>query len=372
MDPRNTRLAELLVDYSVNVKKGEKLLVECFGFAPLELVAEVISTATRRGAHVFYEFRHDTLRRAFLLTATEEQVRSQAKYALYQMRDMDCYIGIRGTDNITELADVPSEKTQWYGRYYANPVHLKVRVPKTRWVVLRYPNSSMAQSAHMSDRAFADFYYDVCTLDYRRMSKAMDPLKRLVDRTDQVMIKSPGTDVTFSLAGIQSVKADGTCNIPDGECFTAPVKASVSGTVKFNAGSIYEGVIFDDITLKFRKGKVVAHDAGAQTQELGKVLDRDRGARYLGEFALGFNPFITRTMRDILFDEKIAGSFHMALGNAYKECDNGNRSSIHWDLVQIQTPEKGGGEIWFDGKLIRKDGRFVPAALQGLNPENLR
>jgi len=372
VDPRNTKLADLLVNYSVNLKKGEKLLIESYGFAPVELVEEIITIANRKGALVFYEFRHDSLRRAFLRSANEEQIKAQAKYPLYQMRDMDCYIGIRASENITEMSDVPSQKTQLYGKHYLQPVHYKTRVAKTRWVVMRYPNSAMAQGARMSQRAFADFYYDVCTLNYRKMSKAMDPLKRLMDRTDRVQIKGPQTDLTLSLKGIPSVKADGTCNIPDGECFTAPVRNSVEGTVLFNAGSLYEGTIFDDIHLTFRKGKVVSADAGAQTKQFEKILGRDAGVRYVGEFALGFNPHITKTMRDILFDEKIAGSFHMALGNAYNECDNGNRSSVHWDLIQIQTPQMGGGEIWFDGKLIRKDGRFVPQALQGLNPEKLK
>lgn len=372
MDPRSTKLADLLVNYSCALKKGQKLLVESYGFASLGLVEEIIKIATRKGAFVFYEFRHDSLRRAFLRHADEEQVKALAKYPLHQMRDMDCYIGIRAAENTTELADVPGKKTNWYGRHYMKPVHLKVRVPGTRWVVLRYPNNAMAQSARMSLRAFEDFYYDVCTVDYRKMSRAINPLKRLMDRSDRVHIKGPGTDVSFSLKGIKSVKSDGSRNIPDGECFSAPVRDSVEGTVLFNAGSLQDGVVFGDIALTFRKGKVVAEDAGAQTRELRRFLGRDKGARYLGEFAFGFNPHITRPILDILFDEKIAGSFHMALGAAYGDADNGNRSAIHWDLIQIQTPKMGGGEIWIDGKLIRKDGRFVPKSLQGLNPENLK
>jgi len=372
VDPRTSKLAALLVNYSVNLKKGEKLLIESYGFASLDLVEELLRLATRKGALAFYEFRHDTLRRAFLLAADEDQIRAQAKYPLHQMRDMDAYIGIRASENVTELSDVPGRKTAWYGKHYVQPVHLRTRVAQTRWVVLRYPNDSMAQSAHTSRHAFEDFYYDVCTMDYRRMSRAMDPLKRLLDRTDRVHIKGPDTDLRFSLKGLKAVKGDGTCNIPDGECFTAPVRDSVAGRVRFNAGTLFEGVVFGDITLTFRDGKVVAADAGPQTQQLTAILDRDAGARHLGEFALGFNPHVTCPMLDILFDEKIAGSFHMALGNAYKECDNGNRSSIHWDLIQIQTPKMGGGELWFDGKLVRKNGRFMTRELQGLNPENLK
>jgi aminopeptidase len=372
MDPRTTLLAELLVNYSCGVKKGEKLLVEVNGFEPLGLVDELVRLATRKGAFVFYEFRHDTLLRTLLHHADEAQIKAQAKYPLHQMKDMDCYIGVRGAPNIAELADVPSGQNRLYSLHYRQPVHMKVRVPHTRWVVLRWPNASMAQSARMPQAVFEDFFYNVCTLDYGKMSRAMNPLKKLFDATDEVRIKAPGTDLRFSIKGLPGIKCDGKMNIPDGELFTAPVRDSLEGTVLFNAGSLQDGLVYGDIHLTFRKGKVVKAESGAETKKLNEVLDRDPGSRYVGEFALGFNPYVTRTMLDILFDEKIAGSFHMALGNAYDECDNGNKSSLHWDLIQIQTPEKGGGEIWFDGKLVRRNGLFVPKSLQGLNPANLK
>ncbi len=372
MDQRTTELANILVNYSCAIKKDDRLLVEANGFDSLDLIAEIIRIATKKGAFVFHQFRHDTTQRALLTHANEEQIKAQAKYPLYQMKDMDCYIGVRATPNIAELSDVPSKKTAWFAKHYGIPVHLKVRVPNTRWVVLRYPNYAMAQSAKMPLSAFEDFYYDVCTMDYGKMSRAMNPLKRLMDRTDHVQIMAPGTDLEFSIKGLTSIKCAGKLNIPDGECFTAPVRESIEGKVRFNAGSLLEGVVFEDIDLVFSKGRVVEAKSGANTKKLNEILDRDKGARYVGEFAFGFNPFITKPMLDILFDEKIAGSFHMALGNAYDECDNGNKSSLHWDLVQIQTPKKGGGEIWLDGKLIRRNGRFIPKSLQGLNPENLR
>lgn len=372
MDPRSTRLAEVLVNYSCGVKKGENLLVEVNGFEAIELMGEVIRVATRKGANVFYEIRHDTLTRAFLLHANEEQIKAQTKHPLAQMKDMQCYIGVRATPNISELGDVPAQKTKWYSAHYRKPVHLEQRVPHTRWVVLRYPNASMAQAAQMPVAPFADFYYNVCTMDYAKMSHAMNPVKRLMDKTDLVHIQAPGTDLQFSIKGLPAIKCDGKMNIPDGEIFTSPVRESVNGTVCFNAGSLLDGIVFGTIRLTFKQGKVVAIDAGPQTKQVTEILDRDPGARYVGEFALGVNPHVEKPMLDILFDEKISGSFHMALGNSYDECDNGNRSGLHWDLVQIQTPKYGGGEIRFDGKLIRKEGRFVPAALQGLNPENLK
>jgi aminopeptidase len=365
-------LAKLLVEYSCGIQKGEKVLVECFGFDGLELVHEVVHLATLAGGHVFTNFRHDRLTRRFLHDASEEQIKAQAKYDLFRMKDMDCYIGIRGSSNSMEMGDVPAEQLKRFTQYYYTPVHFKVRVPKTRWVVLRWPNDSMAQNAHKSLQVFEDFYYEVCTLDYAHMSKAMDPLKALMEATDRVEIKAPGTDLSFSIKGLPAIKCDGKLNIPDGELYTAPVKNSINGTIRFNTAALYEGTVFDQIDLRFKNGKVVEAQAGGQTEKLNGILDRDPGCRYVGEFSLGFNPYVREAMLDALFDEKIAGSLHMALGNAYDDCFNGNRSSIHWDLVHIQRPEAGGGEIWFDGKLVRKDGLFVPKELKGLNPDRLK
>lgn len=372
MDPRTTKLANLLVNYSCGVKKGEKLLVESIGFDALDLVHEIVHAATQAGGLVFLNIRHDRLTRRLLHDADEEQIKAQAKYDLFRMKDMNCYIGVRCASNTMELSDVPSEKLRLFAKHYNDPVHMKVRVPKTRWVVLRWPNESMAQNAHQPLHVFEDFYYNVCTLDYARMSRAMDPLKELMDSTDRVEIKAPGTDLSFSIKGLSSVKCDGKVNIPDGELFTAPVKDSINGTVRFNAAALFEGTVFDQIDLKFKNGKVVEAEAGVQTDRLNAILDRDAGARYVGEFSLGFNPYVQQPMLDALFDEKIAGSLHMALGNAYDDCFNGNRSAIHWDLVHIQRPESGGGEIRFDGKLVRKDGLLVPKELKGLNPDKLK
>ena len=159
-------------------------------------------------------------------------------------------------------------------------------------------------------------------------------------------------------------------NIPDGEVYTAPVKNSVNGFITYNTPSIQSGVTYENIRLEFVKGKIVNATAN-DTEKLNKVLDTDEGARYIGEFAIGVNPYITTPMKDTLFDEKIKGSFHFTPGNSYDDAFNSNHSAIHWDLVCIQTPEYGGGEIWFDDCLIRKDGFFVISELEGLNPQNL-
>lgn len=223
----------------------------------------------------------------------------------------------------------------------------------------------------MSTEAFEDFYFNVCNLDYSKMSRAMNPLVELMNKTDQVKIVGPGTNLTFSIKGIPTIKCDGERNIPDGEVYTAPIKDSVNGYISYNTPTIYQGFTYENIRFKFVNGQIVEATAN-DTEKINKVLDTDEGARFIGEFALGLNPYINKAIKDTLFDEKITGSFHLTPGNSYDECPNGNQSAIHWDLVCIQTPEYGGGEIYFDGVLVRKDGRFILPELQALNPEHLK
>lgn len=364
MDPRNAKLAELLIDYSLGLKRGQKLYLEVIGTETLDLAREVASTATRRGVIPFWFFNDDTLVRRFLLDASEDQLKSYGVFHRPIMEAADAYIGLRGSDNSYTLRDVPQEKLDWYNKHFYKPVHFDVRVPHKNWVVLRYPNRAMSQLAETSQEAFADFYYRVCTLDYAKFSKAMDPLKDLMERTDRVHIKGPGTDLRFSIKGIGVRKCDGHRNIPDGEVFTAPVKDSIEGEITYNAPALYQGSTYDRIHFEFNKGQIVKAESQGDAAKFRKIFDTDPGARYIGEFSLGLHPEINHPMRDALFDEKIYGSLHLTPGNAYDEADNGNRSAIHWDLVLIQTPEYGGGEIYFDDQLIRKDGEFTVPALQ--------
>jgi aminopeptidase len=282
------------------------------------------------------------------------------------MRDMQAYIAVRGSHNIAETSDVPADRMK-LAMKHMRPV-LDHRVKRTKWCVLRWPTPAMAQQAGMSTAAFEDFYFRVCLLDYKALLPGMKALKRLMDATDRVEITGPGTDLRFSIKNIPAIVCGGNYNIPDGEVFTAPVKDSVEGVVSYNAPTIYQGIPFDGIRLEFEKGRIVKAEAGAKTKQLNTILDSDPGARFIGEFAIGFNPEIREPMRDILFDEKIAGSFHFTPGQAYEEADNGNRSQVHWDMVNIQRKDWGGGEIRFDGKLIRKDGVFLTKSLLALNP----
>ncbi len=367
-DIRFDNLAKLLVEYSIRLKRNENVLIEAFD-TPDEMTIALIRAARKVGGVPFVQTYRARVNRALALEASDRQLNLFASLELARMKKMDAYVAVRGSDNITELSDVPAEKMKLLARKM-RPVQDQ-RVKKTKWVVLRWPTPSMAQLAGMSTEAFEDFYFDVCTLDYRKLLPGMKALKRLMEKTDRVEIKGPGTDLRFSIKGIPAVICGGDRNIPDGEVFSCPVKDSVQGNVTFNAPSIYQGTGFDGIRLQFKNGKIVDATSN-ETKKLNKILDSDPGARYIGEFSLGFNPRVLQPMRDILFDEKIAGSFHFTPGQAYDEADNGNRSQVHWDMVGIQRPEYGGGEVYFDGKLIRRDGEFLPKQLRSLNRNPFR
>lgn len=369
MDSRIEKLAHNLVSYSCSVQKEERVLIDCSGQSAYRLVQALVKEVYKAGAQPFVNLSDGSINREIIKECSDEQIEFRKEYELMQMKGMDAYIAIRASDNINELADLDADKLQIYQKGLREVINY--RVGETKWVILRYPNYSMAQLANTSLSSFEDFYFDVCNLDYSKMSMAMDPLVELMNKTDKVRITGPNTDLTFSIKDIPAIKCDGIMNIPDGEVFTAPVKESINGTLHYNCASVYQGFKFEDICLTFKDGKIVEATAN-DTERINKVFDTDEGARYVGEFAIGVNPFILTPMLDTLFDEKIMGSFHFTPGKCYDEAPNGNISSIHWDLVNIQTPEQGGGEIYFDDLLIRKDGLFVIEALKGLNPENLK
>ena len=369
-DPRILKLAKNLVTYSCKVKKGEKVMIEAFGI-PNALVKALVKETYNAGGYPFVYLRDHAVMRAMLMDCNEEYCNLWAKYDGFVMDEMDCYIGVRGGENSCEMGDIPADKNSLYQKLYSYPVHHEKRVGATRWVVLRYPTPSMAQMSGMSTEAFEDFYFDVCTMDYGKMDKAMDSLKALMEKTDKVRLVAKDTDLTFSIKGMPAIKCAGELNIPDGEIYSAPVKNSVNGVITYNAPSMQQGLKHENVRLEFKDGKIISA-TGNYTEQLNAIFNTDEGARYVGGFAIGVNPYINNPMGDILFDEKIAGSIHFTPGCCYDECDNGNRSSIHWDLVLIMTEKFGGGEIWFDDVLIRKNGLFVLPELECLNPENLK
>lgn len=369
LDPRVKQLAQVLVRHSVNVQPGERVLLEAFDTPP-EVTAHVAAALAEAGALPVVETRHNAVLRELYRNATEESMRLLGELDLERMRRMDGYIGLRGAENSTEFADVPSDQMALYRRHWWMPVHTEQRVNHTRWVVLRWPTPAMAQAAEMSTAGFEEFYFRACCFDYARMERAVEPLEARLRRTREIRLVGLGTDLTLDKGEINVIPCTGRRNIPDGECFTAPIRDRVNGVISFNTVSVYQGKTFENTRLTLKDGKIV-EATSSDTRSLNQILDSDEGARYVGEFSFGFHPHILHPMRDTLFDEKIAGSIHFTPGAAYAIADNGNRSDVHWDMVLIQRPEYGGGDIYFDGELVRHDGQFIVPDLEGLNPDRL-
>ena len=369
-DPRYAKLAQLLIEYSCELKAGENILLDLVD-TPDAMAVELIRAARKVGATPVVEMRHSRILRENQMGTDERHAKLVRDLELNRIRKMQAYIAIRGAHNASENSDVPSEKTRLYSKTL-RPA-LDHRINKTRWCVLRWPTPSMAQSANMSTEAFEKFYFDVCTMDYAKMARAVKPLEKRMRKADKVRLLAPGTDLSFSIKGVGAKPCEGLRNIPDGECFSCPTLKSSNGVITFNTPTLYAGTKFEGIRLELKDGRIVkATCQGGTERKLNEILDMDAGARSIGEFSLGFNPYILNPMCDILFDEKIAGSLHFTPGQAYEDPGNGNKSAVHWDMVLIQRPEWGGGEVWFDSELIRKDGLFVPKDLQGLNPDHLR
>jgi aminopeptidase len=368
-DPRIVRLATNLINYSCELKKGEIIYIEIKGVDALALGKECIKQATNVGGVPFWYYNDESLLRQYLYGATDEQLTTLADFHLDMMKKASAYLGIRGSENPFDLNDMGTERMQRWSKLFYTPVHLEERVRNTKWCVMRYPNNAMSQLAQKPQEIFEDFYFDVCNVNYPKMSEAMEPLVALMQKTSKVHIKDADTDLTFSIEGINVVKCDGHRNIPDGEVYTAPVRDSINGHIKYNTPSLYEGTVFEGIRFEFQNGRIVKATADNDEDKLNKILDTDENARYTGEFAIGVNPMVKEPMKDTLFDEKIGGSFHLTPGCCYDEAPNGNKSAIHWDLIRMQDPDHGGGEMYFDDVLIRKDGEFVPDGLKGLFTE---
>ncbi len=363
-DPRVEKLADILVNYSTKVKRSDVVMIDFSGIRPMPLVKEIYKKCLENGAKcVEYNFSHEDLGRIFYNTANDEQLAYFPKHRLEAMKKATVYIGINGNENVQNYANVALSKMVKRDKVL-RPI-INRRVDFTRWVITRYPTIGLAQDAKMSIEEFEDFYFRACNIDWFNFSKKITYLWKMVEKANVVRIKSSDTDLEFSIKGIPAVKSEGLHNMPDGEVYTAPVKNSVNGFITYNTPSFYHGKEFGGVRFEFRSGKIVrAVCSSGSVSELNKILDSDSGSRYIGEFAFGLNRNIVKPMKNILFDEKISGSIHFTPGQAYKVADNGNRSSVHWDLVKIL---KNDGAIYLDGKLIQKDGKFVARELKGLN-----
>ena len=367
-DNRLIKLAKVLLDHSLKVNKGDKFLI-ITEFDAKPLVKEIIRYANSIGAYAYVEFVDEEIDRLLLEGTTEEKADYSLMISKAKYSDIMGRIRIRCAGNTYEMSNIDRETRNMIMKKNAELSNILVN--EKRWVLLDYPTAIGAMNAKMSLDDFENYVLNVCTINYQGLHDKALALKDLIERTDKVRITGPGTDISFSIKGMNAVICYGERNLPDGEVYTAPIKDSVNGKITYNIPTTYQGRVFENVCFEFKDGKIINASASANNRALNMILDTDEGARYIGEFSFGLNPLIKRGIGNILFDEKMSGSFHFTPGNCYKKADNGNYSAIHWDLVCSQFEENGGGEIYFDDVLIRKDGLFVIDELLLLNPNKI-
>lgn len=358
------KLAKIIVNHSLKVKEKEKVLISYQGVESIPLVKAIVREVISKNAVVACDYQNQDISNIIKENLTDEVIQDRTNKLKYDVENYDCFVKL--CYRKSDYYDKNVNKEMNNKLLESLDPYKEIQVNKRRWVLLNYPSLVDSFKAHMTPEEFYNFSLAAMTVDYEKMYQDTLPLKELMEKTDKVRIVAPKTDITFSIKGLPAIICAGECNIPDGECFTAPVKNSVNGTITYNVPSPYHGEIFEQVSLTFKDGRIISASSN-NNEKLKEILETDEGARYVGEFSLGFNPMIKEPMGDILFDEKIAGSLHFTPGCSYDECPNGNKSTIHWDLVLIQRPEYGGGEVYFDDVLIRKDGLFVLPELENLN-----
>lgn len=349
------------------VKMNEKVFVELIDI-PIDFTEILIEKIYEQKAFPFLNIKSDKLIRAIGQNEAKEYYNLLADMETYCLKKMDAFIGIKNVNNAFELSDLNKETVSHFRKEYLYPVHFDYRNNNLKWVYLRWPSESMAQRAEMSTNQFLKYYFDACLFDFSKVKRELNILKNLMQNSRFVRILGPGeTNINFEMIQESVILSLGSINLPDGEIFTAPVKDSMNGTIIFNTPSVYHGKGFDNIKLQIKNGKITYANCDNNRKALNEILNTDSGSSYFGEFAIGLNPLIKIPINEIVFDEKIFTSIHLAIGNSYKIADNGNRSAIHWDLILNQSNEYGGGEMYFDDVLVKRNGLFVIEELELLN-----
>ncbi|MGA5691437.1 aminopeptidase [Cytobacillus pseudoceanisediminis] len=357
-------LAKKMVSHSLGIKNGQKVYIDVLG-RPSSFVEYLVRSIYEEGGKPFVKETDFSSYRALIEGGDKVHFEQLANYEVSKINAMDAYISIRADENIYELSNIDEKKYQVFLENYIFPIQMAM-ASLDKWLLIKWPTAGMAQLAKMNTNSFNELFFKSCTFDYKKMAEKVKPLKERLENADQVRIVSPNTDLRFSIKGMSSFVCDGRYNLPDGEIFTAPILDSVNGKIKFNVPASLMGMNFDDINLEFENGQII-HASCNNMGQLLKLIEKDRGSKQIGEFGIGLNTNIKHTTNSLIFDEKMSGSIHLALGQAYEMADNGNKSSIHLDMVLNQSLEQGGGELYFDNELIRKDGLFVPSDLVDLN-----
>ncbi len=358
-------LANTIVNYSLGLKKNEKVLITCFSLEAIDLVKYIVKEAFMRDSIPYVNIIDQEISALLFEKTSLERVNLLKNIGKFEIDNYDAFINIRYNINDYEIKNVNTNTLRMIGE------NLKeindIRINNRKWVLLNYPSKLDAFKSKMKICEYFNYAFDVMIIDYKQMNIDILPLKGLMEKTDKVRITAQDTNLTFSIKNMPIIPCIGERNIPDGEIFTAPIKNSVNGYITYNTPSPYQGRVFTKVKLIFKDGKIIEATCNEDNNDLNKIFDIDEGSRYIGEFSIGLNPLVKKPMGDILYDEKIIGSIHFTPGNSYKESYNENESSIHWDMVLIQRKEYGGGNIYFDDVLIREDGLFVIEELKHLN-----
>ncbi len=365
---RLKKLSAIIINHSIKVKKNDKVLITYQTNDASEFIKYLVKDILNAEGIPTVKYTNPELENLVKENITNALIENRKNIMKFEVEEYDSFIQIHS--NLSDYYDKNIDTNLNNKLKESMQPYKDILVNKRHWVLLNYPSLVDAYKAKMTYDEFFNFSLDVMTAPYDKMYKDMLPLKELMEKTDKVRIVSPGTDITFSIKGLPAIICAGEANIPDGEVFTAPVRDSVNGTITYNTPSPYNGYVYHDVSLTFKDGKIVECHASNDEEKLKELFDTDEGSKYVGEFSFGLNPKIMNPMGDILFDEKIAGSIHFTPGSSYDECDNGNKSKVHFDMVLIQREEYGGGEIYLDDVLVRKDGKFVLPELENLNYED--
>ena len=359
------KLSNTLINYSLNIKEKEKVLITYSDIKCKNLVKHLIKDITKVNGFPFVKIIDDEINALLLKETTIDKIDLVAKHLKEEVNNYDAFITIRYNKNEYESTNVSPSIRKKLGNKTLK--YKEIRTNQRKWVILNYPSYLDAYKAKMSYDDFYNYSFNAMNYDYSKTKDLIKPLKELMLKTDKVRITAPNTDITFSIKNMNVIECLGNFNIPDGEIFTAPIKNSINGVITYNVDSPYNGNVYKNVSLTFKDGKIIKSTCDGDNEKLSEIFETDEGSKYVGEFALGLNPNIKNPISDILFDEKIIGSIHFTPGAAYKEAYNQNDSAIHWDMVLIQRKEYGGGNIYFDDVLIRKDGLFVLDELLPLN-----
>lgn len=365
MNKEISTLAHTIANYSLNLKENEKVLIVTTSLKTRDLLEALIDEITALKAIVSIRISDQALAARVIEKSTDKRIELLKKQEEFDVENFDAFISVVYSINDYEGKNIRKDIRIKQGEELKE-IHEK-KINERKWVLLNYPSPLDAYKAKMEYDEFKKFAFSVMNVDYQAMHEKMKPLKELMEKTDKVRIVAKDTDLTFSIKGMPAIPCVGDKNIPDGELYSAPIKTSVNGKITYNTPSPYNGNVYTNVSLTFKDGKIIEATCNEDNEKLNEIFDTDEGARYVGEFSLGFNPKILNPMGDILYDEKIFGSLHFTPGCCYDDCDNKNKSAIHWDMVLIQREEYGGGEIYFDDVLIRKDGLFTLKELQELN-----